>query len=567
MRLLLLVLLAACGSSPAPGPGPTSAAATPRELTCQAPPAARRAHFASVEQQSRPDAVRAFVARCARAEIVATTSALVRCQTVSALEAAADGEHACLLTVLRSFAEAHDLTVAVSGAHDAYEVVLPGRDRAARKLLFVAHGDVVPVNDPPALIAADAVPDGWSVAPFTTSEREGRLYGRGTEDDKGPIASALVVLAALRAAGIEPAGDVALAIGNDEEHGWDAMQRYAASAPHAEHTISIDGAYPVVVAQSGFVAWGITVPQPTRPRRVTIRRAVIVRADGGLFLTQVPDSATALIEPAPGESQAALLARVRAAATADLEARAARDEEGWGFEAAPFSGARLPGEPRRDETAVELIVRGVSAHSSTPEDGRNALWALAAIAQRLELEVTPTSEVLAVIARTFDGDHHGERAGLAYSDELMGPLFVAPTKLRTDETGTTLSINMRRPRGKTAEEFRALLDAFLAQLREGHPSLIEAPEPYIGEPHVAATEGPLVQTLLGIYRTATGEADAQAVAERGGTYARLFPGAVDFGPSLPGRVYRGHGADEYVEIDTLVLGARMYLDAVLTLGR
>src|SRR5271170_6286931 len=54
---------------------------------------------------------------------------------------------------------------------------------AKRPLLLIAHVDVVPVEGQP-----------WTVAPFQITEKDGFLYGRGVNDDKG-MAAVIVALA------------------------------------------------------------------------------------------------------------------------------------------------------------------------------------------------------------------------------------------------------------------------------------------------------------------------------------------------------------------------------------
>jgi dipeptidase D len=174
--------------------------------------------------------------------------------------------------------------------------------------------------------------------------------------------------------------------------------------------------------------------------------------------------------------------------------------------------------------------------------------------------------MLHLVAARFDGDHWGEKLGLAYRDDFMGNLLVSPNVLRLEDGRVTLAVNMRRPRGMDAKTFGARLDATLATLeRDIDPKLTEPEERYVGEPHMADLSGPLVPTLLAIYRRHSGDEAAEAKAIRGGTYARLFPGAVDFGPSLPNRPYRGHAPDEYMEIEALRLTTRVLFDAVLEL--
>lgn len=65
-------------------------------------------------------------------------------------------------------------------------------------LLFNGHSDVVPV----------AFPERWPNDPFTATEIDGRIYGRGTSDMKGGLAGAYMAIRALKACGIQLKGDV-----------------------------------------------------------------------------------------------------------------------------------------------------------------------------------------------------------------------------------------------------------------------------------------------------------------------------------------------------------------------
>ena len=75
-----------------------------------------------------------------------------------------------------------------------------------------------------------------------------------------------------------------------------------------------------------------------------------------------------------------------------------------------------------------------------------------------------------------------------------------------------------------------------------------------------------MQTLLSIYGRHTGKTDAKAESIRGGTYARLFDKAVDFGPAFPDAPYTGHAPDEYITVENLALVTRMLADAVHALA-
>jgi acetylornithine deacetylase/succinyl-diaminopimelate desuccinylase-like protein len=239
--------------------------------------------------------------------------------------------------------------------------------------------------------------------------------------------------------------------------------------------------------------------------------------------------------------------------------------------------------PRFDATVKaegnRLIVttRGQAVHSSVAPDGHNALWDLAAVASQLKLEPYGGQSLLRVVAKYFDGDHWGRKLGISHADPLMGKLLVVPTMLKT--TGpVSLSINMRRPQGKTADEFKALLETAGQRIAKETSGWVTASSDlYVGEPHVADTSGPLVNTLLDIYRKhfpgkgkkcASGCAagTGEKISVRGGTYGRLFPGAVDFGPSLPGEKYAGHAPAEKISVRTLEVTTQMLAEAVYRLA-
>jgi len=77
-----------------------------------------------------------------------------------------------------------------------------------KPLLVMAHVDVVPVEG-----------QKWSTPPFTPTEKDGFLYGRGINDDKSMAASAVLVLLELAKAPKRPSRDVIVALTAGEETG------------------------------------------------------------------------------------------------------------------------------------------------------------------------------------------------------------------------------------------------------------------------------------------------------------------------------------------------------------
>jgi succinyl-diaminopimelate desuccinylase len=96
------------------------------------------------------------------------------------------------------------------------------RGLAGRHLLFAGHTDVVPPGDESL----------WTHGPFAAEEADGAIYGRGAADMKSGIAA---FIAALAAAG-DTAGQISLAITNDEEqdsiNGTDKLLAWALTQNH-----------------------------------------------------------------------------------------------------------------------------------------------------------------------------------------------------------------------------------------------------------------------------------------------------------------------------------------------
>jgi len=535
-RAPFVTCLAAALACATPGPTP------PPDR--KAPPAERtvpcRAGGLSARLPADPAvAARAYVQACGRAEAVELTRALVAFPTVRAEEKtfgpAADQMGAYLEGVARDLGG----TFRAVDGREVFEVAL-GDPAAEVGVAFLTHGDVVPVGE------------GWTRKPFEATVEGDLLYGRGSEDDKGPTAAALVAMRALQAAGYQPRERVQVIVGMGEEHDWNGMQKYAREVKKPRHVISLDANFPVVISEFGFVAWTLVSKGDGGPASPKDRCARVVSASGGSFLTQVPGEATATLAPPRGEPAAKFLARVKALAEQDAAARGAP----FGAEVSPAPGG----------AGVLVRTTGRSVHSSVADKGANPLWPLAAIAARAGACGTGAGRLLHVLAARFDGDHGGEKLGVAYSDPVMGKLLVIPTVLKAEAGRATLGVNMRRPAGMDGPAFAEKLKGALAALSRDHGPLEEdESQRFLGEPHLADVRGELVPKLLAIYSELTGEKDPRPITVRGGTYARLFPGAVSFGPELPGHTYRGHAPDEAIELPTLDLITRASLEAVLRL--
>ncbi len=275
---------------------------------------------------------------------------LVRIPSVSADPDAAPQLWASASEVASLLRGASLSEVDVVTAGDSRPAVLgsrPGPPGAPHVLLY-AHHDVQPPGDPA----------GWDSDPFEPAERDGRLYGRGTADDKAGVAVHLAALRAHADGGL-PVG-VTVLVEGEEEIGSPALHDFlAAYAGRLRADV-------VVFADAGN--WSAEVPALTTTLRGGTNLVVEVRTldhglHSGIFGGPVPDALTALcrllatLHDENGDVAVPGLAR-GTSQSPDLA------EEQFRAEAGLLDGVRLTGTGRltdRVSAAPALAVIGLDA--------------------------------------------------------------------------------------------------------------------------------------------------------------------------------------------------------------
>lgn len=105
------------------------------------------------------------------------------------------------------------------------------------------------------LTHVDVVPPGelssWHSDPFTLTRLDGKLYGRGTLDDKGPIIACLYAMKAVKDCGQPLHKKVQMIMGTQEETEWDDMEAYVRENPLPDYGFTPDGEFPVCNIEKG----------------------------------------------------------------------------------------------------------------------------------------------------------------------------------------------------------------------------------------------------------------------------------------------------------------------------
>ena len=364
--------------------------------------------------------------------------------------------------------------------------------------------------------------DGWETDPYAAVEKDGCLYGRGTDDDKGPAVAAMFAMACVR----ELAGDklkknVRLILGTDEETGSRDIRHYYSVAKSAPFTFSPDASFPVYNTEKGGMVgrflrnWAAS---ETLPR--------VTGMSGGYRINVLPADARA-------EVLGLTVSQVReacAAAAAEMNVS--------------LTVTEIPGGAR-------LAVQGLAAHASTPEQGRNGITALISLLCRLPLAESASTEALRSLEKLFPhGDGEGRALGIAMCDEISGPLTLAFSLFELTETGCEGSFDSRVPVCATEDNCRSVAAA--AMEAQGFRF-----EGNMRPPHHTPADSDLVRACLRSYEHYTG-LKGECLSMGGGTYVHDIPGGIAFGAGMPGFDSNLHGANERMDIAAMLTAVKIF---------
>ena len=375
-----------------------------------------------------------------------------------------------------------------------------GPDDAAEHVALLGHLDVVPPGD------------GWTDGPWDAVVRDGRIWSRGTQDDKGPTFAGVHGAIALLQSGAELRHRVRLIFGCDEESSWQCMEHYfgAAGQPMPKLAFTPDAGFPLYHAEKG--SYTATV---TRPLGATSE--AIAGFTSGLRPNMVPDKATVT------SADESVISRLQAI---------------------------LPDGVKTTDGGFQ--VTGVSAHGGAPHGGVNASMLLA----RGLVDITG-DEAWKALVELCDCD--GKGAGIDGRDDLTGPLTLNVGVVNIVNGLLEVVINVRYP--ATWDE--SVLQRSWDNLSERGWTLVQFD--HTAPLHVPIDQEP-VKTLLSVYRDHTG--DMSAPKTMGGrTYATsVQPVGVAFGAAMAGDPEVAHRPDENISIERYLQCIRIYGDALYRLA-
>jgi len=380
-------------------------------------------------------------------------------------------------------------------------------------IAVLGHLDVVPEGD------------GWTYPPYAAEIHSGKIYGRGTTDDKGPTIGALYALKAIKELNIPLKRRVRVFFGLNEETGSKCVKHYVDKGeemPVAGFTP--DAEYPIINGEKGIVTCKYT--------RILNQNGIIVLKSikGGIAANVVPDYAEA--EVAMPKDKIEYIKKI------SEKIEEIKIEE--------------------NENSVIIKCYGISAHGSTPEKGKNAVTHLMRFLGNLDF-AGDIMEFIDYFNKYIGTDLNGESLGIYLEDDNSGKLIFNLGTISGNESGINIEINIRYPVTKKYEDF---IDTFKEKMELG-----KMEEVYLRHKKslYVSPDMEFIKKLQKVYEEQFGE-KAELISIGGGTYAKAMENIVAFGPIFKGQPMVEHKPDEYIEIDSLMKNIQVMAEAIKELA-
>ncbi|MGM0409771.1 MAG: dipeptidase PepV [Bacillota bacterium] len=365
---------------------------------------------------------------------------------------------------------------------------------------ILGHLDVVPAGDL----------NNWNYPPFELTKNNGKLYGRGSVDDKGPIVAALYAVKALMNSNITFNKRIRFIFGVDEENLWRSINKYLENEEKPDMGFTPDSSFPMIHAEKGLLQFKLLKDSETE---ITLK--------GGNAYNAVPD---------------------KIQYESDKADKIAKELDKLNY--------------KYEKENNKIIVLGKGAHASKPDAGENAITHLV----EAFINTTIESDSLKFVNDNIANDPHGKNIFGDCSDEPSGKLTINLGKINIDNNQEELFFDIRIPVTYDKEEIVKKIKEKAQKYNLTYKEHDYLDSLYVPKEHF------LIKTLEKVYNELTG-LDSKPLTSGGATYARAIDNCVAFGPVFPGEEKVEHQANEYIKEDSLIKCANIYANAIYNLNK
>lgn len=364
----------------------------------------------------------------------------------------------------------------------------------SENLGILCHLDVVPV-----------IEKNWSYPPFKATLKDGKIFGRGAIDDKGPAIAVLYAMKSIKDLGIKLLNNVRFVVGTDEENGSSDLEYYSTCESMPPNVFTPDGSYPCINIEKGMIRISFSGKY---------QGDFIKEIQGGTVINGVPAECYAIVSKEVPQAENITVEKV--------------------------------------ETGYKVKYVGLSAHASTPELGVNAITGLLEYLSKFD-----SSQAVQGLIKMFPhGDCNGKSLGIFAEDTLSGKVTSVLSVISMKDNVIECKQDIRFPICTTKEN---IIDTISKSMKD---NAYVCDVLMAENPHHTDESSDFIKSLLRIYQEETGnEPYCQAIG--GGTYVHNIEGGVAFGAEFPNEDNNMHGDDEYIKLDSLMLNCKMFARAIV----
>lgn len=361
---------------------------------------------------------------------------------------------------------------------------------------ILCHLDVVPVNA-----------HEWNTDPFHAIVKDGVIYGRGAQDDKGPTIAAIFAVKELLDQNIKFNKKIRFIFETDEEILWRGINKYK----EKEHPIDMgfvpDAEFPLIYAEKGLDQSYLVGPGSDR---------LNINLDNPFNI--VPNKAV-YEGPKLAEVQKAL--------------------------------DKLNFKYQKEDS--KLVVLGKSVHSMKAPEGVNAV-------ERLAIALSKVFDIPALnfIGNCFKEDATGTNVLGDIQDDVSGHLTFNIAGLEINNKESRIKIDLRIPVKIDHDELIKKLNNVVSKYGLHYEKFDYVAPLYVPK------DSKLIKTLMKVYKEDTGD-DSLPTVSGGATEARAFNNCVAFGGMLPHTKDLMHQSNEAWKVNDLYTDIGIYADAIKAL--
>lgn len=377
---------------------------------------------------------------------------------------------------------------------------------------ILVHADTVPAN-----------PESWSFNPFEGTYDGEFIYGRGTQDDKGPLVGIYYALKIIKDLNISLKREVRIIVGGNEETQHLGVTEYFKNNNYPVAAFTADNEFPLVNVELGGSISNVDL---------ALKNPSIIDFKGGEVVNAVPEFAQAIIET-------------------EKDVRALANEY------SKKNNIKVQVE-KKDNWLIKF--KGKPSHGSIPQEGISAVNHLANfITNSLDIK----DEALEFIVEHFHNKFFGEGFNLEISNELADQIGQTSSSLglvESDNKVLTLHQDIRFSSNFTEEQIIERISDEYKKVN-GRVNFEKTSKPL----HIKKDE-PLVKILYGAYQEVTNDYKTPLIISGGGTYAKNAPNTLAFGAMFQGEEQRMHNIDERLNVDSLLKAIEIYIKAIIDLA-